>query len=60
MQKVKYIRRKFKSKRAQFYLTEDGIAGNFGFWVPRNLVESDDRFLVVLPSWFKVIIRQVD
>ena len=60
MQEVKYIKRGFKSKRAQFYLTENGIAGNFGFWVPKKIVESDDGLIVKIPSWFKVKIIQID
>lgn len=35
-----YIER--TTKKATFYMTEDGIAGRFGFWVPNSAIIKDD------------------
>lgn len=51
-----YIER--TTKRAVFYMIEDGIAGRFGFWAPNSAIIKDDtsKKEVELASWCNISI----
>lgn len=51
-----YIER--TTKKATFYMTEDGIAGRFGFWVPHSAIIKDDtsKKEVKLAPWCGIAI----
>lgn len=53
-----YIRKGRSTPKAQFYFTEDGIAGNFGFWVPKRAIALDNtgERIVAVESWCKITI----
>jgi len=40
--------------KAQFFLTEDGIAGDFGFWCPKSAIVSVSEDEVKVASWCKI------
>lgn len=41
--------------KAQFYITEDGIAGTFGFWCPKSAIINDDgKGLLEIKNWCKI------
>lgn len=40
--------------KAQFFLTEDGIAGDFGFWCPKSAIVSVSEDEVEVASWCKI------
>ena len=42
--------------KAKFFLTEDGIAGNFGFWCPKSAIISDNGSEVEVAEWCKITI----
>ena len=42
--------------KAQFFLTENGIAGEFGFWCPRSAIVSDDGMYVNVAEWCNITV----
>lgn len=46
--------RKIGTPKAQFFLTEDGIAGDFGFWCPKSAIVSVSEDEVKVASWCKI------
>ena len=57
---IPYIYQKFKSMKARFFITENGIAGNFGFWIPKKCILNQSDISIEVPSWFKPKIIQID
>jgi len=51
----KYLRKVGRgTPKAQFFLTEDGIAGDFGFWCPKSAIVSVSEDEVEVANWCKI------
>ncbi len=49
-----YIRKVRSTAKATFFLTEDGIAGNFGFWCPKAAILQTKKNEVEIAKWCKL------
>lgn len=45
--------------KAQLFLVEDGIAGDFGFWCPKSAIISIGDGEVRVASWCKIKIIEI-
>lgn len=49
-----YIRKVRSTAKATFFLTEDGIAGDFGFWCPKAAILQTKKNEVEIAKWCKL------
>lgn len=49
-----FIRKVRSTAKATFFLTEDGIAGDFGFWCPKSAILSTKKNEVEIAKWCKL------
>tara|TARA_R110000822_G_scaffold84867_1_gene199000 strand:+ start:107 stop:418 length:312 start_codon:yes stop_codon:yes gene_type:complete len=54
LKSIDFLAIKRKSLRATFFLTNEGIAGNFGFWCPNKCIDSIKGKKVIVESWFSI------
>jgi hypothetical protein len=53
-----FIRKVRSTAKATFFLTEDGIAGDFGFWCPKSAILQTKKNEVEIAKWCKLKIIQ--
>ena len=49
-----FIRKVRSTAKATFFLTEGGIAGDFGFWCPKSAILSTKKNQVEIAKWCKL------
>lgn len=42
------------TEKAKFFLTEDGLQGKFGFWVPRTAILQEEFDKLYIADWCKI------
>lgn len=49
-----FIRKVRSTAKATFFLTEQGIGGDFGFWCPKSAILSTQKNEVEIAKWCKL------
>lgn len=40
--------------KANFYLTESSISGDYGFWCPKSAIAYENNFIVEIHNWCNI------
>ena len=49
---IPYVKKGRSSHKAQFYITEDSMSGDFGFWCPKRIINTEHEQYIIVPQWF--------